>query len=78
MQCYFKRQMTTNQASKKAPLGNESKRDGPIASTEGLKLHLPQALVRKAAIPETAYDKLPRSLVTLLWKAQQGDALVNT
>ena len=35
-------------------------------------------LVRKAAIPKTAYEETPKSLVTLLWEAQQGDAFVDT
>ena len=32
----------------------------------------------KAAIPKTAYDETQKSLVTLLWEAQQGDALIDT
>ena len=34
--------------------------------------------MRKAAIPKMAYDETPKSLVTLLQEAQQGDALVDT
>ena len=37
-------------------LRNQSKRNGPIAGTRGLELRILQALVRKAAIPITAYD----------------------
>ena len=62
----------------KSPWKNQSEEDGPIAGTGGLKLCVLIALVRKAAIPKTAYDETPKSLVTLLWEAQQGDTLVDT
>ena len=49
---------------------NQSKEDELIAGIRGLKLCVPQALVRKAAIPKTAYDETPKLLVTLLQEAQ--------
>ena len=61
-----------------SPSRNQSKEDGPIAGTESLELRIPQALMRKAAISKTAYDEMPKSLVTLLWETQQRDALVDT
>ena len=51
---------------------NQSKGDRPIASTRGLKLRIPQALVLKAGIPKTAYDKMSKSLVTLCDNAGLG------
>ena len=59
-------------------LGNQSKENRPIAGTEGLKLCIPRALVHEAAIPKTAYNDTPNSVATLLWEAQQKDALVDT
>ena len=59
-------------------LRNQSKGDGAIASTKGLKHCIPRALVRKAAIPKTAYDETLKSLVILFQEAQQGDILVDT
>ena len=68
-----------NQLSfQKSPSRNQSKGDRPIAGTRGLKLRILRALVRKAAIPETAYDETPKSLVTLLRETQQKNILVDT
>ena len=61
-----------------SPSRNQSKKNGPIAGTGGFKICIPWALVRKAVIPKTAYDETLKSLVTLLWEAQQKDALVDT
>ena len=61
-----------------SPSRNQSKRNRLIAGTGGLELRVPRSLVHKAVIPTTAYDETPKSLVILLWKAQQGGALVDT
>ena len=62
----------------KSPSKNQSKWDRPIAGTGGLELCVSQAFVRKAAILKMAYDEMPKSLVTLLWEAQQENTFVDT